>query len=123
MEVEEIVEQIYLKRHPEEKYFRNFLDKSIKKYHPLYKRLICYVIDDKVYMVYNTASNTIHIKDDLMINQYNSKFDLNHIQIIELLKTYITKYMKLEDFEIRIMENCFYIEDLIRRRGIIYNSE
>jgi hypothetical protein len=87
MKTEEIVEQIYLNRHPEEKFFRELVSKFEIKLTDYYPNSIFYMIDDKVYMKQDKKTKYIWIRYDGFWAVFEKWFEYNYSKTQELLKS------------------------------------
>jgi hypothetical protein len=98
MKTEEIVQQIYLNRHPEEVFFRELISKFEIKLSDDYPNSIFYMIDDKFYMEQDKKTKEIWIRYDDFCSVFQSKFGYNHQETIVLLKGMLERHLKLKGY-------------------------
>jgi hypothetical protein len=102
MEVEEIVEQIYLNRHPEEKIFRKVINNIITEYS---NNKIIFRKNNIIYFSYNKEDGYMSINpkilyeifEPLLNNKYIHPFNNNNN--IFILNKLVKKYLNLEVFD------------------------
>jgi hypothetical protein len=98
MEVEEIVEEIYLNRHPEEVFFRELVSKFEIKLSDDYPDSIFYLIGDKIYMQQVKKRKNIFIRYEDFWSVFESKFGYNFQESRELLKGMLERHLKLKGY-------------------------
>jgi hypothetical protein len=98
MEVEKIVQQIYLNRHPEEVFFRELVSKFEIKLSGDYPDSIFYMIDDEIYMRQNKKTKFIWIRYEDFWTVFQTKFGYNHQETQELLRGMLVKHLKLKGY-------------------------
>jgi hypothetical protein len=98
MKTEEIVQQIYKQRHPEEVFFRELVSKFEIKLSGDYPNSIFYMIDDKIYMDQDKKTKLIWIRYDGFWSVFVSEFGYNWQETKELLKGMLERYLKIEGY-------------------------
>jgi hypothetical protein len=95
MEVEEIVQQIYLNRHPEEKYLKKIFDKFTIKKNPDRPDYDYYIIDEYIYI--EKFQNIFWINEDKLHGEFMLQFNYNFDVSFVFLKNFFIKYFDLDD--------------------------
>jgi hypothetical protein len=98
MNTEEIVQQIYLNRHPEEVFFRELISKFKIKLTDDYPNRIFYMIDDKIYMEQDKKTKEIWIRYFNFWSVFESEFGYNYQKTKELLRGMLERHLKLKGY-------------------------
>jgi hypothetical protein len=119
MEVEEIVEQIYLNRHPEKKFLKELKSNFIIKLLNSHPNQEFYMIGDNLYIQVDYKEKIIHYRYTKFAEKIIYEFYIENAH--DIIESFISKEFNLNGYSFDMGFDCgsSFLENNLKNHGIL----